>query len=171
MITHIDMTKRRIDIVLTWTFIRVLYDTYYTVLGQLRQQLVKKYRQIDIFHILKNMQNLRFWPPLPKKLIRWPPFFITFFDTSDLRHQFKRKLGRLDNPYIVFRIPLMELYLNCRVSHWALKPPVQYRSRTSRMQRISQRKVPFSHLPTALGTRNVALSDSSAYDITQERLK
>ena len=32
--------------------------------------------------------------------------FITFYDTSHDRHQTKRKLVRLDNPYIVFRIPL-----------------------------------------------------------------
>ena len=43
------------------------------------------------------------------------PIFVTYFDTSNNRHQIKRTLGRLDNPYIVFRIPLIEVKLETLV--------------------------------------------------------
>ena len=67
MIKHIDMTKRRIDIVLNQISIRVLEDIYYTVLGQLSQQLVKQYRQIDMFFIFLKICELSTFDHLYRK--------------------------------------------------------------------------------------------------------
>ena len=79
MIIHIDITKQGIDIVLTWTSLRVLKDRYNTVLGQLGQQLVKKYHEIDIYFIFSKISKFSMFDHLYRKNEFGDPHFLLHF--------------------------------------------------------------------------------------------